>query len=401
MAPSKKANTKRSTEAVAPKAKRAKAAAPKPVDPVQEKVDAVIAAMGDGDYEVPGPWSCREMLVAMAPSALRTLQDERHSYQETMFGMLAEVFETEETRREGCVAEVKVKLEASEAEQSTRQAAKDSADAEVQAKMEEIAGKKEVLAQDSAIVRSENAKLQEASEEKICAENDNQVHMTEKEKGLQMQNEHLEMLKDGQCENVRDQRSHLSALTPFFKKLSVDASLITAMPSALGKKPAERGSFDNMVVQQIEETLTKHLSSLDEKLASTEAVVAEKTATAEATSVTLEGCTEKQSASATTVSDAQQELKALKVALKEKMQDVEEQEHNLAKVNSELSVVEFQLHQVHEVKGFLTSLRERVVIPEPEPVVEEEPEEPELVPAKVVDEDVQMSAPVAAMIAAM
>jgi len=393
MAPSKKANTKaqkRSTEAVTSKAKRAKVVAPKPVDPVQEKINAVVAAIEDVEYEVAGPFSCREMLTAAAPIALKTLQDERHSYQETVFGMFAEVFEAEEMRRQGIVAEEKVKVEAADTEQAMRQAAKDSVEAEVQAKKEEIVAKKEVLSEDNKVVESEEMKLHEACEEKSCAEDENQIHMQDKEKCLQLQKEHFEMLKEGAWETMRDLRSHVSVLTPFFKKLSVDASLVTAMQSALGKKPVDRGSFDNMVVEQIQETLTKHLLSLEEKLASTEAVVAEKSTTADAIRATLEICQDKQTASSEAVRAAEVERKELEVAMKERTRAVKEQEASVAAVASELSIAEFRFEQVQEVKGFLTFLQERVEVPEAEPVVEEECE----VVAAEAEQDIPMFEPV-------
>merc|ERR1711865_822610 len=99
--------------------------------------------------------------------------------------------------------------------QTKRQAAKDSAEAEVQAKKEEIVAKKEVLSEDNKVVKSEEMKLHEACEEKSCAEAENQIHMEDKEKYLQLQKEHFEMLKEGVWETMRDLRSHVSVLTPF------------------------------------------------------------------------------------------------------------------------------------------------------------------------------------------
>merc|ERR1711865_1144154 len=250
--------------------------------------------------------------------------------------------------------------------------------------------KKEVLAEDDKVVKSDEMKLHEACEEKSCAEAENQIHMQDKEKCLQLQKEHFETLKEGAWETMRDLRSHVSVLTPFFKKLSVDASLVTAMQSALGKKPVDRGSFDNMVVEQIQETLTKHLLSLEEKLASTEAVVAEKSTTADAIRATLEICQDKQKASSEAVRAAEVERKELEVAMKERTQAVKEQETSVAAIASELSIAEFRFEQVQEVKGFLTFLQERVEVPEAEPVVEEEHE----VVAAEVEQDVPMFEPV-------
>jgi len=363
-----------SPKAHSPKPKKSKA------DPVKIKANSVVDALNDGNFEVPGHFNVREMLVAAAPNVLRTLQDERHSYQETIFRMLAEVFQAEEARRQGVVAEVKGRVDAAESELSVRQAAKGSAEANVQAKNEEIAAKKEVLATDAAAVRAEETVQREALEHKSAAAAENQVHLNEKEKSLKVQNVDLEALKAGSWDGTRAQRAHLSVVTPFFKKLSADASMITAMQSALGKKPDERGVFDNMVVTQVEETLAKHFVSLEGLLANTEAVVAEKTATANTAEQSHSACQEKQSASAAAVTAAQGEKKELEGVLKAQAKTVNEQQKIVDKLTNELNTVEASHQEAAEVNATVTFLRERVIVPEPEPVVEEEPAAEEAAP---------------------
>jgi len=360
--------TKRAASPKAPAAKKVKK-----VDPVKEKVAAVVAAIEDGEYEVPGAWSVREMLSGAAPKVLGTLQDERHAYQETIFGMLAEVFQAEQSRREAVVAEVKVRMASVDVERATKQAAKDHAEANVQAKKDEIQGKNEVLAGDASLVREEETKLREANDEKIAAAAENQIHLDDKEKAEKVQNEHVAVLKEGSWDNNKAQRAHLTVLTPFFKKLKVDASMVTAMQSALGKKPDDRGAFDNMVVAQIDESLAKHFASLAEQLASTEATVAGRTATADAAEQTRAACFEKQQASAAAVSAAQAEKKELDGLLKEATKAVNDFAKSVSKLDAELAKVEAHCQEAAEVNSTCTFLRERVIIPEPEPV-EEVPE---------------------------
>jgi len=360
--------TKRAASPKAPAAKKVKK-----VDPVKEKVAAVVAAIEDGEYEVPGAWSVREMLSGAAPKVLGTLQDERHAYQETIFGMLAEVFQAEQSRREAVVAEVKVRMASVDVEPATKQAAKDHAEANVQAKKDEIQGKNEVLAGDASLVREEETKLREANDEKIAAAAENQIHLDDKEKAEKVQNEHVAVLKEGSWDNNKAQRAHLTVLTPFFKKLKVDASMVTAMQSALGKKPDDRGAFDNMVVAQIDESLAKHFASLAEQLASTEATVAGRTATADAAEQTRAACLEKQQASAAAVSAAQAEKKELDGVLKEATKAVNDFAKSVSKLDAELAKVEAHCQEASEVNSTCTFLRERVIIPEPEPV-EEVPE---------------------------
>ena len=45
---------------------------------------------------------------------------------------------------------------------------------------------------------------------------------------------------------------HIDILAPLVKRVKLDESLATALPSSLTKKPAERGPFDRTVVEQLE-----------------------------------------------------------------------------------------------------------------------------------------------------
>jgi len=73
--------------------------------------------------------------------------------------------------------------------------------------------------------------------------------------------EHLKVLKEGSCETDSAKR-HLDALLPLAMKLT-DESLVTALPSTCIKPPADRSTFDNMVVDQLESSLTSRLTQLN------------------------------------------------------------------------------------------------------------------------------------------
>ncbi|CAL1128944.1 unnamed protein product [Cladocopium goreaui] len=50
-------------------------------------------------------------------------------------------------------------------------------------------------------------------------------------------------------------------------RLDFDTALLTSLPSALQKDPASRGTFDNVVVTNVEDELQKRLAKLKETLA--------------------------------------------------------------------------------------------------------------------------------------
>merc|ERR1711865_828864 len=73
--------------------------------------------------------------------------------------------------------------------------------------------------------------------------------------------EHLKVLKEGSWETGSAKR-HLDALLPLATKLT-DESLCTALPSTCTKPPTDRSTFDNMVMDQLEASLTSRLTQLN------------------------------------------------------------------------------------------------------------------------------------------
>merc|ERR1711990_279549 len=53
---------------------------------------------------------------------------------------------------------------------------------------------------------------------------------------------------ENSAEQKKTEKNTLGPLTSLLDQIGADKSLISAIPSALAKKPEERGSFDNMVV---------------------------------------------------------------------------------------------------------------------------------------------------------
>merc|ERR1712078_388796 len=96
------------------------------------------------------------------------------------------------------------------------------------------------------------------------------------------------LLLDGSIESAKDQKKHFSILTPLLKKLGADVSLVGSFSSALGKKPAGRGEFDNMVVQQIGDFLAAQIVTAEKNLDDAVAALQAQDAEADAKQVVLE-----------------------------------------------------------------------------------------------------------------
>jgi len=83
-----------------------------------------------------------------------------------------------------------------------------------------------------------------------------------------------------------------SEISSFLKKLSnqvdVDATMITAIPCTLGKEPSARGTFDEVVMTQLNETTSKRIEELSGVQKSAEQLQAEQSATVESAQAALQ-----------------------------------------------------------------------------------------------------------------
>merc|ERR1719270_3261287 len=73
-------------------------------------------------------------------------------------------------------------------------------------------------------------------------------------------------LTDVELFKAEDVSKHVNLLVPLASRLALDDSLLTALPSACAGAPDKRGSFDNMVIDQLRAHLDKRLTVLQEIL---------------------------------------------------------------------------------------------------------------------------------------
>jgi len=171
-----------------------------------------------------------------------------------------------------------------------------------------------------------------------------------------VQKNDLEVVKEGSWENIDAQQGHVAVLVPFFQELSVNESLICALSLALGKMPAERGPFDNIVVQQLEGKLAKRVSELDEQLVSATTELADKTTgvqeaqeAAKAAKETYRVCTENLGA-------AKVEREELQIAFDDTQRAVDEHPNMVKQAALHLSTERPKLGHLSEVVRALAFL---------------------------------------------
>lgn len=240
---------------------------------------------------------CRKMLVAMAPHAVCVRADSRTKQQQASVDMITELMQDiiEAMQAEiDCANEKLSEVDASKIafekkEQETQSAFTEASEA--------FAARKKALAEAAKAVLAAKAALVEKEQEQRSGDKAHLKVVEDKDAlGAVLTNE-FRKLRDGDVEGD-DVKALYSKLEEQALNLGLEASLVTALPPCMTKKPSERGSFDAMVVAQLEEALTSKLSSLSEAVASAVPAAEARQAAVAAAMEQLEKAKEAQQAAA-------------------------------------------------------------------------------------------------------
>jgi len=347
--------------------------------PVEKKFNAVMGALTNEETVVPGPESCRAMLAAAASTALKVPKDSRHADQEAVFGMLMEIFDAEVRRWEDRVADATNNLEKATAERTEKMNLKDAAESELKIQKDVVRGKME--AQSKAIEVVEESKEELSRAQSLHADAEAAKDHLAKTQGHDLAiQEIIKGLKEGIYENPKELKKHITAVSELLVSLGIEEALVKTLPQILRRKPLERGSFDDMALQQLDSYLNDHLSSLGSKIEAADVIVMEHAAAITAWEAVVEVAEEKKydSDEALKTTEAQQEqvqgtLTCARKVLKESTTIVKSR-------GSELASEEWGLDSIKEVREALEFLREFVTPPP------EEAKEPEQVAAEFAGE---------------
>jgi len=339
---------KRSTQTKAPGAKRTKSCTP-----LEKNFEIVLSALSDDEAVVP----CREMFIAIAEAVLKVPKSDRHEDQTTSLNMMREVFMSEKSRWEGRISEAQSVTDAAEQERTEKMAAKDAEDAKVKAQKDVLKEKRAALEQAEEVVKECEGEVRTANKEHASTMKAQQDINEEKEHALTVQ-ESLNVLKDGTCEVPKEVKKHLAAITSLFKMLEVVEALIKALPQVLCQKPSERGSFDEISLKQMEENLSKHLKSLDEKIEVAGVHVSDAGIAITAWDAALEVAKEKSQECDTAVGAAEAELEELQKSLASARKVLKEQTAAVKRTEESLAAEQMGLENTEKVLNSLEFLFE-------------------------------------------
>lgn len=263
------------------------------------------------------PDSCRAMLLSFVPVCLDSPREERDSLQSLAVDMLSKFFASRRACMKKAIEDESAKLVEWEANAGDLDAKVAAAERELAEKGEaSLEVKKKELAVASQAMVATKAAATDAKEAQKAGDVTHQEALEEQQGVEAILKDNLVALKEGNWEAAKAQGC-IEGLMPLAKRLKLDPSLISAMPSSLIKAPSERGPFDLMVIQQLEEILHAKAKSLAEQIQADGPAVQERAAAVDVAQHAAEEAKQRQQQAASAVFEAQAVVKDLQAALDE------------------------------------------------------------------------------------
>lgn len=350
-----------------PAAKKAKVS-----DAVSKKIGIVCGALADDNIEVP----CRAMLKIAAPMVMQIPSPMRHAYETNVARMIQDVFNTQQAKFTNQLEETTKVVDQS-------QATKDSLDSEAVDIQKQLAAKvtevnscrdqayKDLQAKEVAgqVVKTAEKSLADFEEETKIRKQD----LEECTIALDIVKMDMTTLPES------DRSARVLQVSQKLQGASADQSLQSATPLALQKKPEDRGTFDVMAIQQVEQLLQSHRLALEEAFQGRDDLKAQKEADVTSAKSAMQMATGQCRASKEKLEVAQQAEKDLQAEYKAKEKAAGIQVKELTRVLKQQSLNKKQVDKVNDILSAFNFLLERNVTAESV----EEAEVPAQTPAPV------------------
>lgn len=227
------------------------------------KTDPVLASIADCIMQAEDlPERCRTMIVESLPLSLGVPCDKRHEVQTAIVNMARQVLESNKATMEAAVASEEQQIETLHASRAGLSQAVEDAETALATHREKTHAARTLLADATDAVRSASQELEErhrghkASLSKLEGARADKVAL---ESAFDL---HFKPLLQG--DSVA---SHLKELEPHLKHLEIEASLFIAIPSSCAKPKEERGSFDSVVLSELEKALQSKIAFLGNTIA--------------------------------------------------------------------------------------------------------------------------------------
>jgi len=212
------------------------------------------------------PEDCRTMLEASVPGCFSPPANERHELQRLMVKWIGETIERVEARLRQAVDDEDAKVANAEATNAEAEKAVSDAKGILETKETDLSANKTASIEAAQAVKSAKAGLTEAQ----VAQKKGDASLAEagkrKEEYEGALKDHVGFLKEDDGFDANSAKTHTTQVMRIAKKIGLDDSLLTALPSACATTPSRRGSFDKMVVSELESSFQSKVAAVTEEM---------------------------------------------------------------------------------------------------------------------------------------
>jgi len=222
------------------------------------------------------PDRCRNMLIDTLPFSLMVAADQRHEIQAAVVEMVDQTLNSKRMAMEAAVATEEVKLSNLKASQGEVGSKTDGAEAAVASQKEVVQASKSKLAEQTQATNASWSTLSDQRAEQETLNAKLAVAQAEKSALASAFEEHFKPMKEGAA------GPHFKGLEPHLKSIEIESSLLIALPSSCAKSKEHRGSFDLVVLEELEKAVIKKIAALAETVAAETPASAEREAVIQA-----------------------------------------------------------------------------------------------------------------------
>jgi len=260
------------------------------------------------------PEATCHMLSTAVRQSLGVGKDARHPFQTTVVGWIGESVRSSEAALNDQVADAAAQVAAAESEQEGKVAAEKAAQAVVDDKDATVHQKKDDLKACHEARQLAKTGLKHA--ERAQADGDRALSEAKKNKA-DVEAKYSEVflpLKEGCPEDAVAKMKVLSKLAASYE---MESGMMNSLPSVVEKSMADRGTFDNMVMEQLGAALQKQIADFGKQLSDGAPEQSARANAVQAAKDGLDAATAAEATAASAVAEAQAAAKEAKKVLAE------------------------------------------------------------------------------------
>lgn len=329
---------------------------------VEQQCKVVAEALADAEAF---PKPVLQMLSASVKQCLGVPKEERHSFQEQVIDMVRNVLTSVQSGMEEQIQAAEQKVASADGEKSTRDAAAEAAAAVHAQKVEATAAAKAQVAATAEAQKAAKEAMVAAIKEQQAGDAELNAAAAKLEKLTSCKADCFEPLSVGSLEAAPANEA-VSTVSQIGKEFKFDSSMLTSLPSAILKRPDQRGSFDVLVISQAAEELQKHVAGLEQVLAAGAPPKQQRADKVAQTSAASEAAVAAAQAAKDALKAAQGEEKEAEQAKKAAAKAVQSFMPEMKQVASGLDELKTELDAMKDgpVTAFLALLERTEIVPE-------------------------------------